>query len=249
MAIVWQQHHNGVRYEVRAAGASRRLYTDGVFHSQFNPRQPLSGRVWDLLTLPAFFCPPESVSRVLVLGVGGGAVIRQLQHFVQPQEIVGVDIEPLHLQVARKYFGVRGKEVTLHEADAVQWLGEYRGDPFDMIIEDLFGACEGEPVRAVRLDGRWSRTLMRALSSHGVLTVNCVSPAQLRASALVGQHSVMRACANGFELRGERDDNAVGAFTRMPCSSRTLRRRLNRIPGMNPKLKSSPLRYRIRRLA
>ncbi len=75
MAIVWSKKVAETRYEVRSAGSPLRLYTDGVFHSQYNPEQLLTGHVWDLLMLPAFFYPKNTIKRVLVLGVGGGAVV------------------------------------------------------------------------------------------------------------------------------------------------------------------------------
>lgn len=59
MAIVWSRQLSGVHYEVRSAGNSLRLYTDGVFHSQYNPCRLITGHVWDLLMLPAFFLSSE----------------------------------------------------------------------------------------------------------------------------------------------------------------------------------------------
>ena len=55
MAILWQKKIKNTQYEVRSAGQTRRLYTDGVFHSQFNPNRAITGGVWDLLMLPTFF--------------------------------------------------------------------------------------------------------------------------------------------------------------------------------------------------
>ena len=94
MAILWQKTIKDTRYEIRSAGQTRRLYTDGVFHSQFNPVHAVTGGVWDVLMLPAFFKPADSIKRVLVLGVGGGAVIHQLQRYIKPDEIIGVGIKP-----------------------------------------------------------------------------------------------------------------------------------------------------------
>ncbi|WP_455210375.1 spermidine synthase, partial [Kaarinaea lacus] len=145
MALLWSEQSGGTRYEVRTAGNSLRLYTDGVFHSQYNPTNPITGSVWDLLFLPAFFYPPQRIKRVLVLGVGGGAVMRQLLHFVDPDEIVGVELNATHLMLAKKYFGLRRKKITLIEDDAVQWMRHYRGDKFDMIIDDVFAEQDGSP--------------------------------------------------------------------------------------------------------
>ena len=92
-----------MRYQVRTAGRTRRLYTNGVFHSQYNPANPVTGHVWDLLMIPAFFHAPDSVQRVLVLGVGGGAVIGLLRRFVSPAAVVGFELSPLHVFVARRF--------------------------------------------------------------------------------------------------------------------------------------------------
>lgn len=67
MAIIWSRCLGGVHYEVRSAGNSLRLYTDGVFHSQYNPYRLITGHVWDLLMLPALFYPANKIKRVLVM--------------------------------------------------------------------------------------------------------------------------------------------------------------------------------------
>src|SRR5690606_1943682 len=87
MALIWSKRHGNVKYEVRSAGNTRRLYSNGVFHSSYNPSRAITGGVWDLLMMPAFLYPPGAIRRVLLLGVGGGTVIRQLQAFVRPREI------------------------------------------------------------------------------------------------------------------------------------------------------------------
>lgn len=68
MSLIWSKNVSGVQYEVRSAGSSKRLYTNGVFHSQYNPVQKITGHVWDLLMIPAFFYPQNTIKKVLVLG-------------------------------------------------------------------------------------------------------------------------------------------------------------------------------------
>ena len=226
MAVLWQYQNGTTRYEVRSAGASRRLYTDGVFHSQFNPRQPVSGGVWDLLFLPAFFKPSGSVRRVLVLGVGGGAVIRQIQYFLQPEQIVGIELDPIHLRIARQYFGVKGKNVRLVCADAVTWLRHYQGAPFDLVVDDLFSAAEGEPVRAVAADGDWFRLLKGVLAPRGVLTMNFPSIYDIRRCGYVCSPQVKRFFASAYRFTLPLYENAIGAFLRSSSTRRTLHRHL-----------------------
>lgn len=248
MSIVWERTVGDTRCQVRRAGHTLRLYTNGVFHSQYNPQRPVTGNVWDLLMLPAFFYPPAAVRRVLVLGVGGGAVIRQLQHFIDPETIVGVELSALHLAVARRFFGVRGKTVSLHRADAEAWLQAYSGAPFDMIIDDLFGDVAGEPVRAVRADARWAGCILGHLAPDGVAVSNFPSRDDLQRSAFLAHKSIRASFDTAFCLATPQNCNAVGVFLKQPATPRQLRNRLYRVPELDPRRASSRLQYSIRTL-
>ena len=175
MSIVWQKTAGQDHYEIRNAGNSIRLYRNGVLHTQYNPRHPVSGNLWDLLLLPAFFREPATIRRVLVLGVGGGAVIRLLNRFLEPDSITGVELNPTHISVARRFFGIDRRQAMLVHDDAVKWLGKYRGPPFDYIVDDLFG--ERAPLQ-LRLDpeqedevglGDEAEIVLRPLQDAGVV--------------------------------------------------------------------------------
>ena len=183
MAVIWQKKTQDAVYEVRSAGNSRRLYKNGVFHSQWNEQRPLSNGVWDLLFLPALFYPTGTIRRILILGVGGGAVLNQFTRLLSPQKITGVELDPIHLAVAEHHFGVAGETIELVEADAVSWVKQYRGEKFDMIIEDLFTEVDSEPVRAVNADEQWLSALLRHLRSAGCLVINYEDNEQMQESA------------------------------------------------------------------
>lgn len=248
MALLWSEQDGDSRYEVRSAGNTRRLYTNGVFHSQYNPKNPVTGSVWDLLLLPAFFLPPGRPRRVLVLGVGGGAVIRQLNHFLSPDIIVGVELNPVHLKVAREFFEVEQGNVALHQADARWWLKQYHGEPFDMIIDDIFTDADGDPQRAVVADGPWMRALLKHLASDGVLVTNFGSSYELKQSAYFQLPSIARRFKEAFQFTTPLYENAIAAFVRLPADSALLRERICQVPELNPERKTSKLKYRIRRL-
>jgi spermidine synthase len=248
MAVVWSKTTKDTHFEVRRAGRSVRLYTNGVFHSQYNPANPVSGTVWDLLLLPALFRPTGTIRRALVLGVGGGAVIRLLHHYIQPQQIVGVELDPTHLYIARRFFGVTRQRAELVAADAVGWLRSYRGPKFDFIVDDLFGEADGEPVRAVVADRAWLATLSRNLADDGVLVMNFVGTRPLREASRVLQQDLPRRFASAFRLSLPRYENAVGAFVSEPAAARQLRQRL-RATGVLGRTGSSRLPYRIQRIS
>jgi spermidine synthase len=248
MSIVWQQRVADTLYQVRQAGRSLRLYTNGVFHSQYNPGRPVTGNVWDLLWLPAFFYPSGSIRRVLVLGVGGGAAIQQLRRFVQPDAITGVELNPVHLRIARRFFGVRGKDVELVRANALEWVQRYRGPAFDMIIEDLFGDSGGEAERTVFADPKWVSALTRCLSDTGMIVCNFATRLELMSAAYLNHPACRKNFRSAFQLSTAQNYNTVGVFLRRASTTRQLRERLKRVRELDPRRPSSRLSYRIKTL-
>ncbi|MDH5395159.1 MAG: hypothetical protein OEW97_02720 [Gammaproteobacteria bacterium] len=245
MAILWQKTIKNTLYEVRTAGNTLRLYTDGVFHSQYNPEHAVAGGVWDILMLPAFFYPAGAIQRVLVLGVGGGAVIHQLQRYIKPAEIIGVELNPVHITLAKRFFGLTNKLVNLVHADAVQWLNDYSGPPFDLIIEDLFAEKNGEPVRAVKANKEWFEKLNAHLSPEGVLVMNFISSSDLKNCAGISYKKISGLFKSTFQFTLTHYVNAIGAFVKHPATSQVLRLNISQIPELN---KSKKLDFQVRKL-
>ena len=246
MALLWSHREDGSLYQVRAAGSSRRLYTDGVLHTQYNPRRIATGSVWDLLWLPVFFGPAPRVERALVLGVGAGAVIRQLDTLFQPREIVGVENNPVHLQVAREFFGVTAKMAALHLSDASEFVYRYRGVGFDLVIDDLFSASGGIPRRAVLCDHHWMKQLVRHLADDGVLCVNFADRWEFRTAPFSAWFGSNRRFCSAFELRSPGTENVVAAM--LPCRAdpASLRAHLRGTPMLADALRTGRLNYRVR---
>ena len=172
MALLWSKKVGDTCYEVRSAGNSRRLYTNGVLHSAYNPSQAVTGSVWDLILLPALYSSMEDIKRVLILGAGGGAVINLLNRYIKPASITAVDIDEVHLKVAKQFFNVKNKNVELVHADAIEWVHQYNGEAFDLVIEDLFIEQDKEPIRLMHEDVAWLKQLQKLTTSRGSLVIN-----------------------------------------------------------------------------
>lgn len=114
--------------------------------------------------------------RVLIVGLGGGAMVRFLTHHEPHVQIDAVEIDPAVVRLADQYFGVRsGGQVRVHTADAVKFV-ESVTDRFDMILMDAFlrpssdTDTTGVPTRLKTLEflGR----LKQALAPGGVVAFN-----------------------------------------------------------------------------
>jgi Spermine/spermidine synthase domain len=249
MTILWVQDRDGVHYEVRGAGRTRRLYTNGVLHTQYHPGRPVTGSVWDLLLLTAFFREAGNAANVLVLGVGGGAVIRLLSKHVAPDSITGVEYDALHITIARRFFGIDDRRVSLHCADARDWIRAYRGRPFDLVIDDLFCGQDSDPVRAVPVDRDWFDCLDRHVATDGVLAINFPDRAALLACALCTEPALLQNYATRFQLATPSTENRVAVLCRGATDTGAVRERTQRIPALRNCLRNGSLRYSIRTLA
>lgn len=243
MAIVWQQLIEGNAYEVRTAGASVRLYRNGVNHSQWNPNRPLAGSVWDLITLPTLYRRPGTIKDVLVLGFGAGAVGCQLAALIAPRRIVGIELDPIHLSIAQGFFECP-ESCELVAADAVEWVQASCGaESFDVIIEDLYGEADGLPVRCVPMDGAWCESLGRMLRPGGILIFNMIEPHKVKHLPIFESQTLRRRFTESIMYRIEGYENRVIAFSDRPFDGAELTANLSAIQKQYPACRGVTGRY------
>lgn len=248
MAVIWSKRVGDDHYEVRTAGNSVRLYKNRVFHSQWNPRRPLSSGVWDLLFLPALFLPVTRVNHVLLLGVGGGAVINQYVQLISPDNIVGVELDAQHLKLARRFFSLSHRSVELHCADAIAWLRAYDGPPFDVIIEDLFTERDGEPERVMDCDAHWFYSLRQHLTPHGMLIINFEDPEQMRNSGVEYRSAIGDQEDIRYQFTQPTYGNSVCAYLQQAATPAFLREQLDAVLEAYPASREDAQRFRVRRV-
>lgn len=225
--LLWSATRGAVRYELRGAGNSIRLYRDRVFHSQYNGGRPLNGGVWDMLWLPLCTRPAAQIRSVLMLGVGCGAALKKIADYFPDASLTGVDLDAQHLALARRYLKLKAPRCTLHCADAAQWLGGRGGRRYDVIIDDLFTGTETGPERALPMNATWLATLRSRLADRGLLVANCVRAADLR----VVHNSASGGFAHALGLREQGFENRIIAASDQPLDSKLLRRNYAMLVG------------------
>lgn len=105
----------------------RHLSTDAIQHSG-----GIVTEIWQTTLKPY----AQKNKSWLVLGVAGGSVIKLISQKYKPKKIVGVDIDPMIVDLGKKYFGldnIPNLEIIIGDAKIIPY-GHY-----DYILVDLFG--------------------------------------------------------------------------------------------------------------
>lgn len=249
MAVIWQENRDGIHYQVRTAGKTIRLYTDKVLHSQYNPHKKLTGSVWDLLFLPALCLANKKSLRILVLGVGGGAVIHMMDDFFDCQSITGIEMNSTHIEIAKKYFSLNGNNIDLIEADAISWVENYRGksnEKFDIIIDDLFYEEDAEPMKVAPPNATWFYHLYSLLKPQGIIIMNFVGRDAAMSSAPIHDAHIDELLPYRLHLTTPYYDNHVLAFSNGELKTRDIRAEINRHDKL--KLLKNNLRFSCRNI-
>jgi spermidine synthase len=105
----------------------------------------------------------------LVLGLGGGSLVRALLRYFPACRVTAVESRPQVVEVARRFFALpEDPRLQLRIGEAETLLAELPG-PFDLILADLYGPAgmDSQQTGASFLDG--CRT---SLAPAGVLAMN-----------------------------------------------------------------------------
>lgn len=106
----------------------------------------------------------------LVLGVGGGTVISELINNYPRMNIVGVEIDPVIIEVGQKHFGLESQQnIELITRDAVDFVSYEKGNKYDLIIADLYLGLFNPP--SVRSES-FLKNLKRIMKSNGIVLYN-----------------------------------------------------------------------------
>ncbi|WKW46766.1 fused MFS/spermidine synthase [Myroides sp. JBRI-B21084] len=133
----YQSVHNGV-LEINWVNGSKVLDTQNTNYSYGNLGKVLQK---GLVQTKSNFT--SKASTILVLGLGGGDVIKQLQQQFKTEGLItAVEIDPIVIQIAMNDFGIiPDKSLEIINNDALQFI-KYTKKTFDLIIVDLFTDSE-----------------------------------------------------------------------------------------------------------
>lgn len=112
----------------------------------------------------------KGVKRILMLGVGGGSMIKVLRNKFPKTKIVGVEIDKEMIKVGEKYFGLNKiDDCNIIIQDAYEYVKSRIIEKFDLIVMDLFIGCD-IPKSAEKIS--FIINIERLLTKNGIFCIN-----------------------------------------------------------------------------
>lgn len=143
-------HHKKVLHTVRGEkfievvdqGEYRSLYfKNSVIQSRLYHQAPekLALRYTQYMMAAALLAVPDP-ARVLLIGVGAGALLHFFNHYLQNTPIDGVDNSDHIIKIAREFFSVpENNHISIHCEDGLRYLSTLSGSiRYDLILVDAF---------------------------------------------------------------------------------------------------------------
>jgi spermidine synthase len=119
---------------------------------------------------------PQDAKRVLIIGLGGGAIPTYFGRFLPDATINTVELDPGVINVAKKYFGIRQTANSrLHESDGRVFLNR-RSETYDLILIDAF---TGSYIPFHLMTREFYQLVRRRLAPHGTAAFNILPGSRL----------------------------------------------------------------------
>lgn len=126
--------------------------------------------VEDLLGRALDKIPTKEIHHILLLGLGGGSVIKRINSLYPQANIVGVEIDPAMVDIGKKYLDLeRAKNLEVVIEDAFSYVKKAKKNAYDVIIVDLFLGIDF-PKQAE--SDEFLTNLASLLAPHGTIIVN-----------------------------------------------------------------------------
>jgi len=111
---------------------------------------------------------PSKNFKILVLGLGGGTVIKLANQLWPQAEMVAVEIDPAMIKIARKHFGINEiKNLTIINQDVFKYC--FPTNAYNLILVDLY---QGDQFPKSAESLKFLKAVKTALCSRGMVVFN-----------------------------------------------------------------------------
>lgn len=129
----------------------------------------LTGEYYDYIALTPYLQEQPTKAHILVLGLAGGSITRQFDHYFPDYTLTGVEIDPAIVDVANTYFHLDEQDVDVHIDDARRFV-QQSNDTYDVIVVDAFANEMYIPWHMTTQE--FFQSLKAHLTDGGIVTFN-----------------------------------------------------------------------------
>lgn len=99
----------------------------------------LALKIWVKPLKKAKKLKPE-IENILILGLGGGGIVKKIRSFWPDSKITGVEIDPIMVSLGEKYLGFNKSEVNIKISDAKGFINSAikKKQKYDLVLVDIY---------------------------------------------------------------------------------------------------------------
>jgi len=162
---------------------------------------------YSMLTFASLLYKPEP-KRLLVIGLGGGVIPREMSHYCPELRVDVVEIDPEIPAIAERYFGFHaGDRIKVHVMDGRVFVRkQLREDPvpkYDIVVLDAFNS---DYIPFHLMTREFLQQVKGVLADDGVVAANVFYTNRLFDAELATFHDVFETCQS---YMGARSTNAI----------------------------------------
>ena len=122
------------------------------------------------LVKKVFFSKKNYPQEVLILGLGGGSMVKHIYHAWLKSQITAIEIDPIMIKLGKKYFNIQKyNNLSIIIDDVHKWLESNRKQQFDLVLVDLY---QGNSIPTKAQSTQFFKSTKTVLKPGGVALFN-----------------------------------------------------------------------------
>ena len=133
-------------------------------------------------TLKKILNSKTQINNCLILGLGGGSASRIVEKYWPQAKITGVDIDPVIVEMGKKYLGLEKIRVEIVIEDAYSWLvRNSKIKKYDLVLVDIY---KGFDVPEIFETDKFLKLTLKLLTDKGIAIFNRLYSGEKRREAI-----------------------------------------------------------------
>ncbi|OGY24592.1 MAG: hypothetical protein A2Y57_01945 [Candidatus Woykebacteria bacterium RBG_13_40_7b] len=141
----------------------------------------------------------KNPKKILILGLGGGTLVKLFNNKFQIEKIDGVEVDPKIVEIAKNYFWLSDPNLNIKVGDAINYVRR-KVDDYDAIMVDLY--LGGNLLEATGKQ-EFFENLAKNLKKGGLVMLNRIYDFASKEKTLEAYHLLKRVFGNSNWVQAE----------------------------------------------